>query len=194
MRTYIVYTHTNKINGKVYVGMTSQSAEQRWKNGRGYHGMHFYRAIQKYGWDNFSHEVIADGLTRNEACQLEKQLISEHNATDPQHGYNCASGGDGGGMINKHHTAEAKDKIRVARIRDGFSEEHKAHISEAKRGTNHHFAKRVYQYTKDGTFVKAWDYMSLASKELGINKANIGETCNGKRKSAGGFIWTYEMR
>lgn len=174
--------------------MTSQNVQHRWKNGKGYRSMHFEKAIHKYGWDNFSHEVVADGLTRSEACQLEKQLISEHNATDPQYGYNCALGGDGGGMYNKHHTTETKDKIRAARIRDGFSEEHKAHISESKRGAKHHFAKRVYQYTKDGTFVKAWDYMSLASKELGINKANIGETCNGNRKSAGGFIWTYEMR
>lgn len=29
-------------------------------------------------------------------------------------------------------------------------------------------------------------------KELNINKANIGETCNGKRKSAGGYVWKYE--
>lgn len=34
--------------------------------------------------------------------------------------------------------------------------------------------------------------MAHASKELKINKGNIGETCNGHRKSAGGFIWKYE--
>lgn len=95
-------------------------------------------------------------------------------------------------MYNKHHTQSAKERIRKARKRVGFTEEHKKHISEAKSGKNHHFAKKVYQYTREGEFVKEWDYMSLAAKELKINKANIGEVCNGNRKTAGGFIWKYE--
>lgn len=43
-----------------------------------------------------------------------------------------------------------------------------------------------------GEFIREWDYMSQASKELNINKANIAETCYGKRKSAGGYVWKYE--
>lgn len=53
---YTVYVHVNKINGKMYVGITSQTVEQRWRQGKGYkHCVFFYRAIEKYGWDGFEH-------------------------------------------------------------------------------------------------------------------------------------------
>lgn len=186
--------HINKKNGKVYIGITSQEVEDRWMNGKGYSSMYFSRAIAKYGWEGFDHVVIANGLTKEEACSLEKELICRYDATNHEKGYNCAKGGEGGGMYKKHHTEEAKQKIREARIRDGFTEEHKKHISESKQGAKHHFAKPVYQYSRDGNLIKVWEYMSLASKELGINKANLGEACNGNRKSAGGFCWAYEPR
>lgn len=194
MNNYCVYKHTNKTNGKIYIGITKQKPKDRWGRGSTYKSQHFGRAIAKYGWDGFEHEIIASDLSKEEACVMEMQLIEQYSSRDPQKGYNVAAGGEGGGMIDKHHTAEAKEKIRIARKRDGFSEEHKRHISEAKQGAKHHLAKRVYQYSKDGTFIRAWDYMSLASKELNISKANIGEVCNGHRPSAGGFVWSYEMR
>ena len=194
MRTYTVYKHTNKINGKVYIGITMQRVQDRWGRGSTYKSLHFGRAIEKYGWDGFEHEIIANNLTKEEACLMERNLIEQHSSRNPQKGYNVAAGGEGGGMIGKHHTPAAKDKIREARKRDGFTEEHKRHISESKQGVKHHCAKRVYQYSKDGAFIRSWEYMSLAAKELNISKANIGETCNGHRLSAGGFVWSYEMR
>ena len=57
---FSVYMHTNTINGKKYVGITSKEPTRRWKgNGSGYrNNEHFWNAIQKYGWDNFEHDVI----------------------------------------------------------------------------------------------------------------------------------------
>lgn len=186
--------HINRINGKVYVGMTTKTPKERWRNGKGYKTLRFGRAIQKYGWDGFEHVIIADGLTREEACLLEKILIAEKDATNPQFGYNEAIGGESGGMYKKHHTEESKEKIRKARIKDGFTDEHKKHISESKQGAKHHNAKPVYQYTIDGEFVRMWEYTSLATKQLGINKSNIGEVCSGRRKTAGGYVWSHEKR
>ena len=89
-KIYCVYKHTNKFNGKVYIGITSQPPEKRWKNGYGYEGNeYFYRAIQKYGWnDGFNHEIIVSGLTKEDACSIEIELIKAHDSTNPDKGYN----------------------------------------------------------------------------------------------------------
>lgn len=92
--TYSVYKHTNKINGKVYIGMTSTSPEKRWgKDGNGYRGQVFGRAIQKYGWDNFEHEILINNLSKEDANELEKSFIKLYNATNPNFGYNISEGG-----------------------------------------------------------------------------------------------------
>lgn len=53
IKNYKVYIHTNIINGKIYVGITKQRPERRWKNGWGYYDKtgraYFWKAIQKYG-------------------------------------------------------------------------------------------------------------------------------------------------
>lgn len=190
---YTVYAHVNKANNMVYVGMTCQRPERRWKEGAGYHSKRFVQAIKDFGWDGFDHIVIKDKLTETEACELEKAIIKAFDLTNVAKGYNIAEGGEPGGMTNHHHSEEAKEKIREARKRDGFTEEHKRHISEAKSGVKHHCAKKVYQYTKDRkTFIKEWSYMNEAAITLGIVKNTISECCRGKRPSAGGYWWTYE--
>ena len=69
-RRWCVYCHTNMINNKKYIGQTKeQPRERRWGNGGiGYKTQqYFWRAIQKYGWDNFKHEVLYTELTKEEA-------------------------------------------------------------------------------------------------------------------------------
>lgn len=89
----IVYKHTCP-NGKVYIGQTSQKPERRWSHGNGYkENSYFYRAIQKYGWDNIKHEIIAENLTQEEADSLEIELIERYKATDRNSGYNHHYGG-----------------------------------------------------------------------------------------------------
>lgn len=91
---YTVYKHTCP-NGKVYIGITKQKPERRWGgNGCGYkENEYFYRAIQKYGWENIKHEIIAQGLSEDEADEMEIDLISEYRATDRNCGYNRHYGG-----------------------------------------------------------------------------------------------------
>lgn len=76
-RHYSVYVHTSP-SGKYYVGMTGVEPELRWRNGVGYRGQDYiYNAIQKYGWENFEHEVVASNLLKEEAENFEKLLIKE---------------------------------------------------------------------------------------------------------------------
>ena len=88
---YLVYIHTNKINGKKYIGITSKKSSQRFRNGRGYCSR-FGNAIKKYGWNNFKHEILYNNLTRNQAEMIESELIKFYKTTFEKYGYNTYSG------------------------------------------------------------------------------------------------------
>ena len=103
---WIVYKHTNLVNGLIYIGITCQGIEKRWQ--AGYRGNpHFYNAIQKYGEENFSHEILFEGLTQEEAFEKEIETIAKYDATNPAIGYNISKGGSAP-MMGRHHTEEAR--------------------------------------------------------------------------------------
>ena len=91
---YCVYKHTTP-NNKVYIGITSKNPLERWNNGHGYaSNKHFTNAIMKYGWDNIQHEILFEGLTKEEACQKEIELIAFYKSNNCEFGYNRSSGGE----------------------------------------------------------------------------------------------------
>ena len=109
--SWIIYKHTNKINGLSYIGQTSQKAEERWRDGKGYIGSsYFFNAILKYGWDNFSHEIIEDNIqTQKLANEREQYWIFYYHTWigDPEcKGYNLTSGGS-----NYIRTEEMRKKL-----------------------------------------------------------------------------------
>lgn len=94
-----IYVITNRVNGKQYVGKTNRSAAARFKEhvkdsevGRNSHRP-LYRAIKKYGKDNFDMEIVSIGLSPQEAEQQEIDLIHELGTFNK--GYNATIGGDG---------------------------------------------------------------------------------------------------
>lgn len=100
---WTVYVHIvpKEVSGhdwnKYYVGITSQKPEVRCGSvGNGYaKNEHFTRAIRKYKWENLVHEIIAEHLTKDEACEFEKKLIKELNSNNLEYGYNHTIGGEG---------------------------------------------------------------------------------------------------
>lgn len=111
-KKYILYRHINKINGGIYIGQTCRKPESRWgKNGNGYKGStYFYNAIQKYGWNNFEHEILFEGLTFEEVNEKEKWWIAYYRSIPNQIVYNLESGGS----VNKFHSEKTKQKISKA--------------------------------------------------------------------------------
>lgn len=91
-----IYKVTNKLNGKIYIGQSS-NIEERWKNHlRAKDNTHFHNALQKYGKDNFIWEIIEDGLNDSKIrFEREKFWISFYKSNII--GYNMTSGGDRGG-------------------------------------------------------------------------------------------------
>ena len=91
---YCVYCHTSP-SGKRYVGVTSD-CEKRFAHGRGYvHNELFWADICKYGWDAFKHEILFDGLSSEEAHQIEFELIHDWGLLDSSIGYNLWDGKSG---------------------------------------------------------------------------------------------------
>lgn len=132
MNNYSVYKHTTP-SGKVYIGITSKPVEERWLNGRGYaRNEHFFNAIKKYGWDNIEHRVLASGLSKEEASEVEKMYIALFRSHEIKHGYNLTEGGETGIV----HTMESRRKLSESRkgqrynIGVPFTEERKRHLSE----------------------------------------------------------------
>lgn len=202
---YCVYSHTNKTNGKIYVGLTSMRPEDRWRNGKGYQeGTHFRNAIDKYGWDNFEHKIIKDNLAKDEAAYWEIYYISFYNSSDRRYGYNMSSGGENGGghpqteetrkkigqngchtgMLGKKHSEETKKKMSQSRMGRKFSEESKKKLSEAalkNRG-------RLFFCVE---LNRVFDNLNEAYEATTCPKGAIVQCCKGKQKQSKGYHWRY---
>ena len=86
--SWLIYKHTNRINGKVYIGQSKYTWEKindRWQSGRGYGiSTRIGLAIKKYGWENFSHDLIEEGIetayrgSRDIDVMFEDGSIVEH--------------------------------------------------------------------------------------------------------------------
>ena len=108
--TYSIYMHKNKINNKVYIGQTSlDPPEKRWRNGAGYSNQMFYKAIKKYGWDNFEHIILCSNLSFQEANTLEKYYINLYKSNLSQFGYNCTDGGQNSSKLSLESIQKIKD-------------------------------------------------------------------------------------
>lgn len=128
---YTVYKHTSP-SSKVYIGITKLTVEKRWCNGNGYKDCTlFYNAIKKYGWDNIKHEIVASGLSKDEACKLECELIKKYKVLGAS--YNCSTGGEltAYGCVRSE---EFKRKLSIANKGKKMSEESKRKMSEIHKG------------------------------------------------------------
>lgn len=136
---YKIYVYTFP-NGKVYVGKTKTSIEQRaGSNGCRYGDNTLVgRAIRKYGWINVKKEILVDNLSESEANKKEREIIRELDATNRLCGYNLTKGGDGGAVVNRKVSVETRKKIgrknSVALKGRKLPDEVRAKISEATMG------------------------------------------------------------
>lgn len=146
-RTYCVYMHKNKINGKVYIGATCSDVKRRWEKGALYKGnKDFYEDILKYGWDNFEHIILENNLN-NESAKVQEKLYIK---TYKDNCYNKTKGGELGKV--KHLTDEEYKKAYRNKIQKQIKKqkEHKVETNKYERNyynsnENYHQYKIEYQ-------------------------------------------------
>lgn len=167
---YIVYCYTNSVNGKKYVGVTGQgSISARAKGTDKYVGSkHINAAIKKYGWDAFKKEVFFYGCTREEAEEIEKDLIAYYDLTDPQKGYNIQKGGLSAG---------------------GLSEAGRQRLVESNTGGNSPVALRVVSFSSDGKKLMEFDCLKDAEIFYGLPPATLTLGSRMGASSRGGYYF-----
>lgn len=155
---YTVYKHTFP-NGKCYIGITMQTPERRFMNGKGYKDCpKMNAAILKYGWNNVEHELLFDGLSKQEAEAKEIELIVAYNSIE--NGYNIEHGGNVPGT----HSIETRRKISVAgkgKRKPPRTEEQKAHLHDIFLGERNPFYGKHHAEetkTKHSDFMKGNQY------------------------------------
>lgn len=177
---WCVYAHVSP-SGKRYIGITCQKPSERWKNGKGYiESPYFYKAIQKYGWNNFSHTILKDNLTEQEAKQMEIALIAEFDSTNRNKGYNISKGGDGVSGVRRYG------------VENSFYGKH--HSDETKRLLSDTKGVPVCQFDLDMNFVEEYRSAKSASAQTGIHQSMILGCCHKTTgyKTAGGYIWVFK--
>lgn len=209
---YLVYKHTSP-SGKVYIGITSKTIQERKNCGYG-HNAYFRSAIKKYGWSNFKHEMVAEGLTADEAQDMEKRLIAEMNSTDRDKGYNLSLGGEApfSGLRHSEATKAKISKANKGRVislsaRQRMSNSHKgkqigeknpmygkpksAETIQKQYDTHRHQMKPIDQLDMDGNLLATYESINSAARALGTTKQNIRSCLIGRSRHSCGYKWQY---
>lgn len=181
----LIYKIVNKNNGKVYIGQTVQTINNRW-----YGHMHdsfidkrgskFHTALREEGREAFDISIIEDGITDYDTLN--------------SRGYNTMDGGNTYPFCDKGVCEKLKGRH--------LSEEHKKRISLAQKGRinpsgkEHARSKPIIQIDCLGSIINSFESMGIAAIYMGNrNKQGlISKACNGKRKTAYGFQWEYQNK
>ena len=155
---YTIYKHTNLINGKCYIGQTKQTdLTRRWTGGNGYRETpYFNRAIKKYGWSGFTHEILETGLTKEQADEKEIFYIKKYRATESEYGYNIREGGHNSGTLSP----EGREKIR-----------------RCSSGATAPVARAIDIYDLNGNLVKVTGTLKEASEFLNTRCSAVSDHC-----------------
>lgn len=161
--TGVVYKYTNRVNGKVYIGQTiNEKGRKRThiQNARNGHTNQFYKAVRKYGWENFNYEVVSKKQYTNhedlrfDLDMLEIYYISKFEGYTKGYNANIGGGsnvgfhhseetrkhftqtltGETNPFFGRHHSEETKRLLRESKIGTKLSDEVRAKLSKAHRG------------------------------------------------------------
>ena len=135
----IVYKITNKINGKLYFGISKCSIKKRWnehksksRSGKS----HLSLAIKKYGVSSFCIELIRECFSEKEMYDLEIDFIKKYKTNNPLYGYNNSCGGEvsSKGKTLSDETRRKISEYQKVRDRKPHSEQAKKNMSILAKG------------------------------------------------------------
>lgn len=170
-KSFCLYCHTSP-SGKRYIGVTKRKPEKRWNYGKGYsENDYFTKAIQKYGWDAFKHEILLTGLTEEEASRLEKEYINKFRSAERKYGYNIDLGGFGVGKIISEET-----KRKIGDKHRGKYTEAQIKATKTRRNPNYHHPDEIKKLIGDihrGKPLSEEHKKKLSVAHMGMKPTNL---------------------
>ena len=171
-----IYKITNP-NGKIYIGQSTNYRKRMniYKKILCPNQPKLYYSLNKYGWDNHTHEII-------EECsidQLDEREIywGVFYEVLGENGLNLALG-RGRGFWSE----ETKQKRKLQKI----TPEHIKILSDAR----HNKYNPIFQYDMDGNFIKEWSQPRRAIEVLNINSGGLCTITDKINRTLGGFRFT----
>lgn len=205
-----IYKAVSATTGKVYIGQTTQTLQERINqhNSHAYghqYNYHFHNAIRKYGSEDFTYEIIEDDIESIEVLnEREKYWIAYYDSY--YNGYNSTLGGEG--------CVRRDDELIVKLFREGYTTQEICEITGYNRQTiyrsydingliednnkrkaeqnRERCSRTVDQYSLDGKYIKTWPSATECGKNLG-NQGFISAICRQEKSilSAYGFLFKY---
>lgn len=207
-----IYQIVNDINGKIYIGKTERSIEERFREHckdymrRDFEKRPLYRAMKKYGIEHFHIELIeeTDNPEEREVYWIEQKRSFKD-------GYNATLGGDGKHYIDYDLVIaiylELQNQKEVAR-RMGISPDtvhtilknNNVEIIKSSEVSAKVTGKIINQYSLDGKYIQSFSSAKAAAESLGKisstsngASSHISDVCRGKRKTAYGYKWKFSQ-
>ena len=209
---WTIYKLTNQINNKIYIGQTYRSVEERWREHQSHDNTGYTplsRAIAKYGWNNFTKEIIDTAISQEEANEKETYWIEYYHcsiaAYGKESGYNVTTGGDGhcrisqieqdeieklwknGKNINQICTMLQRDKSTIRRVlrNKGIS------IEETTARINYK-PHTIYVFNLNGKLLNVFPSLLDTINFYNINKSLIQGVLYHNHASTHKMIFLYE--
>ena len=161
-----IYIITNNVNKKVYIGMTTQPLEERFKQHLRCHRRtnqdkvsYFDKCIGIIGENHFFIQELLSLKNANKSALIqelkkyEREFVKRYQSNNSRYGYNRTAGGDD------------------------------IHLND----------KPIWQYDKNGVFIQEFPSITEAAKQLHLHKSDLGHCCKHNRSVlVGGFRWSYK--
>lgn len=191
MKAGIIYRYKSP-SGKYYIGQTVNSYNRKAQHkscAKLGSQTYFYRAIRKYGFDNFEYKELIT-IKSNSSTNLkiildslERYYIRRYKSNDKNFGYNLTAGG--GGITDT--TKEVREKISKALrgrqlpkgVKDQISDTLKRKYASGE--ITSHNARTIYAY-KNNKIIGVYCSLSEAARQLGILTTSISNILSGRAK------------
>lgn len=166
-----IYAIVNTVNNKRYIGGASNFRRRAYEHFSALRRLkHYSKELQKdfitYGESVFEFNVLE--LCSENMIERENYFIQNLKSNTKECGYN--SEGMMADCKGKKHTAETKEKVKIARSKQVMKPKHPIKCDQ----TN-----------------KIYDFHYQAAKEFGVHFKTIWAVLNKKKKSINGFTFSY---